>query len=262
MSLTKDRGAGTRPRGKGDADRSARVARRRFLRRQWARRWLAWRRLLVALVLTLLVAGGVWLVYFSSVLAVSGVQVHGTSVLSPSAVRRAAAVPTGTPLATVDLGSIGARLRRLPAVRSVDVSRAWPSSVRVDVVERRAVAVVEPASPGGRLQGIDASGVLFRSYPVRPRHLPVIRSEPGAGSAALAEAATVAGSLPPALADRVSYVRVRTVDRITLQLRGGHSVLWGSASASADKARVLTVLLAQKASSYDVSVPGQPTITK
>ena len=34
-----------------DTERTVRIARRRFVRRQWARRWLAWRRVLVGVLL-------------------------------------------------------------------------------------------------------------------------------------------------------------------------------------------------------------------
>ncbi len=244
-------------------ERTVRLVRRRFARRQWARRWLAWRRVLVAvLALALLVTAG-WLVFFSSVLAVAGVQVVGTSrVLTSDGVRRAADVPLGGPLATVDLGAVRARVERLPAVRTVDVSRAWPDRVRVEVTERRAVAVVAGRAPDGPLRGTDAEGVLFRQFATRPPHLPMIRTAARTGSTALAEAATVAGSLPPALARKVGYVEVRTIDTISLVLRSGRVVRWGSADDSATKAEVLVALLREKASFYDVSVPGQPIIKR
>ena len=246
-----------------DADeRTVRIARKRFARRQWARRWLAWRRLLVALLVVGVVAGCGWLVFFSPVLAVAGVHVTGTDVVPPSDVRRAAQVTTGAPLATVDLDAVSARVEELVAVEGVDVSRSWPDQVRIEVTERQAVAVVEPDQPGGRLRGTDADGIVFRTFATRPRGLPVIRTEEQPGADALAEAATVAGSLPPDLAARVAYVEVRTVDTITLELRSGRSVRWGSADGSAAKARVLTVLLKQKAAYYDVSVPGQPVIRR
>lgn len=246
----------------GDADgteRTARIARRRFVRRQWARRWLAWRRVVVAAVLLAAVVGGVWLVFFSSVLAVAGVQVEGTGVLDPRVVRQAAAVPTGTPLATVDLDAIAARVEDLRPVASVDVSRSWPDRVRIAVVEREAVAVVERADG---LHGLDATGVMFRSYPSRPRSLPVIRMGERTRADALAEAAEVAGSLPAAIARKVDYVEVRTVDTISLALRDGDTVRWGSADQSALKARVLAVLLEQKATTYDVSVPSKPVLRR
>ncbi len=266
MSLFTRNGPGVedRPSGAGPEpgqDKTVRVARRRFLRRQWTRRWLAWRRVVAVLLVVGLVAGGVWLVFFSSVLAVKGVQVAGNRLVSTAAVRRAADVPVGSPLATVDLDAVTARVERLVAVRSVDVSRAWPDRVRVDVTERQAVAVVEP--PGqDLLQGIDASGVAFRTYRSRPRGLPVIRRSADTATDALAEAAAVAGSLPPGLAKKVAYVKVETLDRISLELRSGPTVVWGSAEDSASKARVLAVLLHQHASAYDVSVPGQPVIRR
>lgn len=243
-------------------DDSVRAARRRFVRRRWARRWLAWRRLVAAVLLVALVAGSVWLVFFSSVLAVSGVRVEGTGVLSTDAVRRVAEVPTGTPLATADLDSVSERVERLPAVESVDVSRSWPDQVRIDVTERRVVAVVAPSRPGDRFRGTDDDGVVFRSYVRRPPGLPLIRMEEPAGAAALAEAAAVSGSLPAAIAKRVSEVRVRTVDTISLSLRDGRTVRWGSVEGSVDKARVLAVLLGQQASSIDVTVPGRPVIRR
>jgi cell division protein FtsQ len=244
-----------------DDEKTVRLVRKRFARRQWTRRWLAWRKVLVVgLVLAVLLGAG-WLVFFSSALAVNGVQVAGTRVLGPDVVRRAAAVPTGGPLATVDLDAITARVKRLPAVKSVDVSRAWPDKVRIDVTERRAVAVIEPQS-GGRPRAVDADGVLFRHFARAPRGLPKIRVGDGAGSDAVTEAARVAGAMPPLLARKVAFVEVQTVDTIALVLHSGRMVRWGSADGSAAKARVLSVLLLQKASVYDVRVPAQPIIKR
>jgi cell division protein FtsQ len=242
-----------------DTEKTVKIARKRFVRRQWARRWLAWRRVVVIVLLVGLVAGALWLVFFSSVLAVSGVRVTGTEVLDPRVVRRVAAVPVGSPLATVDLDAISQRLQSLPAVKSVDVSRSWPDRIRVEVTERTAVAVVEQ---GDTLRGLDDEGVMFRHYPSRPRSLPAVRMSGQPRADALAEAAKVAGSLPASIAARVDYVEVATVDTISLRLRSGRIVRWGSAAGSAAKARVLAVLLHQKARLYDVSVPGQPIIRK
>jgi cell division protein FtsQ len=247
------------PEATGPDERTIRIARKRFARRQWARRWLAWRRLLAAVLVVGLVVGAVWTVFFSSLLAVSGVRVEGTTTLDAVSVRRAAAVPLGQPLATVNLGPITSRVEKLAAVRSVDVSRSWPHRVLISVRERQAVAVVER---GGVLRGLDADGVIFRGYPSRPKSLPVLRMGNGTGADALAEAAKVAGALPATIARRVDYVEVRTVDTISLHLRSGRVVRWGSADDSAAKAEVLTALLRQKASLYDVSVAGQPIIRK
>lgn len=233
-------------------------SRRRFARRQWARRWLAWKPVLAAVLVLVLVGGGIWLVFFSAYLSVSGVQVTGTELLRTAQVERAAAVPEGDALATVDLDRIRARVEALAAVRSADVTRQWPDRVRISVTERQAVAVVDI---GGQLHGLDEDGVVFRDYGRAPAGLPRIESPSGTGSEALREGALVVAALPRDLAARVDHVTVRTVDEITLVLRGGRDVTWGSAADSDQKAAVLARLLpvADGAEHLDVSVPGRPT---
>lgn len=240
-------------------ERTVRVARKRFARRQWTRRWLAWRRVLATVVVLGLAAGGVWLLFFSSVLDVADVSVEGTSSLSAREVRRAADVATGLPLARVDLDAVAARVKGLAPIKRVDVSRSWPHTVRVAVVERLPVAVVER---DGVVRGLDDRGVLFRRYASRPADLPAVHTGAATGSAPLAEAASVVAMLPDDLAPKVDYVEVATIDTISLRLRNGGTIRWGSADDSASKAKVAEVLLRQKASTYDVSVPGRPTLTR
>ena len=71
-------------------------------------------------------------------------------------------------------------------------------------------------------------------------------------------AARVIASLPSSLAGRVDHVAVAGVDQVSLAMRGGAVVIWGSDAQSALKAQVLVRLLAQPGHTYDVSVPGQP----
>ena len=61
------------------------------------------------------------------------------------------------------------------------------------------------------------------------------------------------------LARRVDHLEARSVDQISLVLRDGRTVVWGSADQSAEKAKVLQALLGFDAQQYDVSVPGRPT---
>jgi len=230
--------------------------RKRFARRQWARRWLAWRYVVAGALAVLLVVGAVWLVYFSSWLAVQGVQVEGTEKLSDAHVRAAAAVPEGDALATVDLDRIRTRVEALAGVRSADVTRQWPDQVLIRIDEREAVAIVEI---GGRLQGMDEDGVVFEDYTKAPAGLPRVQTGAATGSEALREGALVIAAMPSDLAAQVDHVEVDTVDEISLVLRDGRLVVWGSSDESDLKATVLASLLSQPAQKYDVSVPGQPT---
>ena len=231
-------------------------SRRRFARRQWRRRWRVWRVVLVVLVLGGLVAGAVHAVYFSSWLAVSRVDVRGEQALSAAEVTEAAAVPTGGPLATADLEAVRLRVSSLAQVREVEVTRSWPGTVVLDVVEREPVAAV---AVGEKLRGLDQEGTVLTEVGA-DSGLPRVETSREVGSDALAEAASVVGAMPDDLAAAVDHVEVETIDQITLELRRGGLVRWGSAEQSEQKAEVLAALLRQGgAEEYDVSVPGLPT---
>ena len=236
---------------------ASRRTRRRFARRQWARRWLSLRYVLALVAVIALLGTSIWLVFFSTALQVREVEVVGNKILSDARIREVADVPIGDQLALVDLGRADTRVGSLAEVKSVDVTRTWPDGVRISVVERTAVAVVELA---GRLRGLDADGVVFRDYRTAPPGMPRIRPGGAAGTDALKEAATVVSALPKDLASRVDHVEVATVDQITLVMRDQRQVLWGSAEQSELKAEVIDRLLAAvQAPVYDVSVPGNPT---
>jgi cell division protein FtsQ len=241
--------------GSERAPDAAARSRRRFARRQWLRRWLVWRYVIASVLLVGLVAAAVWLLFVGSVLTVKKVDVEGESQLSRQQILQAAQVPTGGHLAELDLNAIRSRVSALAPVRRVDVSREWPDGVLIRVTERTAVAVVQI---GGGFHAMDAEGVLFRDYPRAPVGMPRVVTSADTGSAALAEAARVIASLPHDLAARVDHLQVHGIDQISLAMRGGASVVWGSDAQSALKAEVLTRLLTRPAHTYDVSVPGQP----
>lgn len=247
----------TRTRDAGE--RTAQQTRRRFARRQWARRWLRWKPVVALVALVALAVAGVYTVYFSDALAVDGVEVTGNSRLSDEQVLAAADVPVGEPLARVDIDAIRSRVGSLADVASVDVSRAWPHEVLVTVEERTPVALLEIA---GSLRGLDATGVVFGTFKPAPPGLPRVRTTSSTSADALREVAEVVSALPEDLAATVDHVEVETVDRITLVLRDERVVRWGSAAQSEEKAEVLAALLGQDAREYDVSVPGTPTTTR
>jgi cell division protein FtsQ len=231
----------------------------RFSRRRLRARLVRYRVQLLVL-LGLGVAGAVvWLVYFSTVLGVHRVEVEGNSLLSADQVEQAAGVELGSALAGVDIDAVAERVAALPPVASVEVERRWPRGLAIVVTERRAVAVVQE---GGALSGMDAEGVLFRSFDDEVERLPLVDAEqldPAGRDDALAEVATAVAALEPVVARRVDHVEVASRDSIVLVLNGGDRVMWGSAEQSSLKGRVLTVLLDEEATRYDVSVPAQPT---
>ncbi|MFF9766518.1 cell division protein FtsQ/DivIB [Streptomyces sp. NPDC014636] len=225
---------------------------------------------ILAVLVLLLGAGGTWVLYGSQWLRVRHVSVSGTLVLTPEEVRRAAAVPVGAPMVSIDTGAIEARLRRkLPRIDTVDVVRSWPHGIGLKVIERTPVLLVRK---GGNFVEVDDEGVRFATVPQAPKGVPALelsasREGPGAasfrrfGTDRLVRAAVrVAGDLPAQVAQTTRTVQVRSYDAISLQLGDGRTVAWGSDEEGRLKARALTALMkaAPGARYFDVSVPTAP----
>jgi cell division protein FtsQ len=118
-------------------------------------------------------------------------------------------------------------------------------------VRRTPVAFV--ASAGG-YDVVDATGAVIRTVPTVESGVPVIRAT-GDGVAA---ATAVASELPEEIRRRVVEIQASTRNDVTLVLKNGSEVMWGSAEEGPFKAEVLTVLLKVDAKYYDVSSPGVP----
>jgi cell division protein FtsQ len=201
----------------------------------------------------LLVGALLWVVYETAVLGVREVRVAGTDVLTPEQVREAAAVPEHKPLARIDLDRVRARVEALAPVDHAVVSRSWPSTVDVRVVERTPVAAV-PA--GQQFVLIDGTGVAYRTVARPPAGLPLARlAQPGPADVNTRAALTVLRSLTRPLRAQLVEISVPAPARIRLGLRRDRTVIWGDDTASATKAQVATVLLARRGDTLDVSAP-------
>lgn len=221
----------------------------------------AGRRTRLVLVLSLLAATALlgtaaWVLLGTTLFGVRVVEVSGTDRVAPATVRAAAAIDPGTPLARLDTAAVAERLGRLPAVRTVQVTRTWPRTVTIQVSERRPAAV---QSRGPAYLLIDRAGVAFDTVPRRPRGLPLVSAPVDAGRPALRAAITVLDQLPPKVRQQVLAVRATSVEDVEVRLRRGRTVLWGSTERAERKATVLTALVGRKARVYDVSAPDAPT---
>lgn len=226
------------------------------LRRDRARRR---RRLAVAgavLAVLALVAGLVWAVWASPWLVAKQVRVSGTSLLTPEQVVSAAAVPLGTPLASLDTDAVAERVRTaLPPVAAVEVARAWPDAVELAVTERVAVMVIPVA---GEHMWVDGEGVAFHRTPQAPEGVMLAQGNLG-DEFVLAALGRIASALPEAVRGQAVRIEASTPDSVVITLRDDRRVIWGSADQVELKARVLEPLLGVKAREYDVSAPSHPT---
>jgi cell division protein FtsQ len=205
-----------------------------------------------ALVLVLLAAGS-WVVLGTTVLGVREILVTGSQIASQEQVRAVAAVFEGTPLARVDTDAVSERVRTLPSVAEVSVSRSWPTTLVIAVTERAPVAVV--AMDGG-LAVLDDQGVVFETLASRPEGTVLLKiARPRPDDPATRAALRVLAALTPALRDPLVQIVVEAPTHIRLELRAGRVVIWGDADRSAAKAEVAVSLLRTPAKTIDVSSP-------
>jgi cell division protein FtsQ len=230
------------------------------------------RQVIIALVL-LVVAVGLYQLARSPLFGLSAVRVQGASAATRAAVLAAAGLRPGEPYLAIHADQVRRRVEALPAVASARVTRAYPSSLRITVTERRPTAVV---SSGGTRWLVAADGtVLERATAPRagPPFVAGVPLPPGVGPGtrlppgnSLANALTALGGMAPALRGQVTGVTARSIDSLQFQLRGGAVVLYGLAERQA--AKDAAVLLVQKqlrsegkqVVRIDVRSPSTPTV--
>jgi cell division protein FtsQ len=250
-----------RPTGAASAAVSTGLA-ARLAEKAAADRRLLLRRIGITLGVVALVAGLVWVVLFSPLLALDGERIELEGVgghVDPALVRAAVEPETGTPLLRVRTSEVADRVASVPAVEEAQVARSWPHGLIVTVVPRVPVAA---APAGGAWVLLDDDGVQVTTVPEAPADLPEVTvplSTSDETAPALDAVLTVLGALPADLLGQVAQAGAESADHVTLTLADGATVRWGGAEESELKAEVLLVLRQQPAGVYDVSVPRSPT---
>ena len=202
-----------------------------------------------------LLGGAIWLAYFSPLLVVRQVTVSGHQQLRSDQIAAAAGVPMGLPLARQDVDAIARRATTLPAVQVATVSRTWPDTITVTVTERRPLLAVRQQ---GGFALVDREGVAFAKSGSVPGGVLLAEVNP-TNRPLLHQVGTVAVALPGGLRGQVSVLAATDAERISVKLKSGVKVNWGSAADSALKAEIVTALLkGKRTASLDVSSPHNP----
>lgn len=236
----------TRPPSVADGKKSGRLRTRR--RRIWPF-------VLAGVLLVALLAGAVWLVGFSSVLAAQQVQITGLKTLDKGEVMSRAAVQLGVPLARQDLPAIAGRVAEFPQVEHVVVERSWPNAVSITVTERTPVFAVRYAN---LYVLVDKHGVPYLTVTKQPGGLPLAAASKD-DRASLVEIATVSRDLSKKLREQVVTIRADSPYALVLVLDSGVEIAWGTSEQSKLKGQVALALLKQDPKAIDVSAPHNPT---
>lgn len=229
---------------------------RRFTRRSRHRRvaWLTTGGIVVVLGVSILVA------VFSPLMALQTIEVKGTSRVDDAALRRALSDQIGTPLARLDSAAIKRDIAAFPLIESYVTEESPPHTLVVTVTERTPVVTVQN---GKSFDLVDPAGIVVQSTTKRPDTMPL--ADVGSaklGSSVFRTMTEVVLALPSAVRSQVSGVAASTSDDVTLTMKDGSRVVWGSPDESAAKAALLGALVKDHAArapdtavEYDVSAP-------
>jgi cell division protein FtsQ len=210
---------------------------------------------IVAAVLALPAVGA--LAAFSPLLDVDSVEVTGTRRLPAATVASAARVGDG-PMVTVDTDEVRRRVTALPGVKRATVTRKWPGSVVVSVVERVPVVGVPR---GGRTELYDIEAVLVDTVATPPRTTPLLAVGTGSPSPEVVRAAVaMLRALPRPLRKQVRDLTAAGPASLSFHLADGAEVVWGDGTRTKEKVRALTLLVPRNAQRYDLRVPDRPAV--
>lgn len=217
-----------------------------------------WPLLLAVTLVIALLAGGWFVAFRTTLLAVRQVQVHGVTGPLATSVKALADAELGRPMLSVDADAVRTRIAALPQVAVVEISKGWPNTLSVSVTPRVPVAATQA---NGAWWLLDADGLPYLSQPARPAKLPALAlATPGPKDPATKAALDVVRVLPASVSALVSQVSAPSPYRVTLALNDGRTVIWGDASRSAQKAQILPAILARPGKTFDLSDPTMVTV--
>ncbi|HVB92388.1 MAG TPA: FtsQ-type POTRA domain-containing protein [Acidimicrobiales bacterium] len=265
----------TATRARPPADRAARgrtgidpriSARRAAVARQLGRRRL--RLPMILLAGTAVLVGG-WYLLHSPLFSARSITVSGNTQEPTAQVVQQSGLGRHPPLVDVNRGAVGARVERLPWVRSATVSLHWPDGVHIAVTEEIPQLVM--SEPGGRWATLSIDGRVLAVGTVRPSGLIAVSGPqvPGAAGTVVGirdrPGLVVASSLPASFGAQVTSVTVEPAGWVQLALTTPVLVDLGSPAQLVPKFEDVSSILAgaslHAGDVIDVSVPDAPTVT-
>jgi cell division protein FtsQ len=199
---------------------------------------------------------------FSPLLAIQKIEIVGNSKVSSKDLTKDLAFLKGLPLPQVSNDAIVAKLSKYQLIDSVSAVSMPPSTLRVVIVERKALAKV---SINGIDYLYDAVGVQLGRAQTSDKLPSIYSAGDPKSSESFKQSIEVLLSVPVKLLPKIAGIQALSKDNVTLFLRSwNQKVLWGDDSNRALKAKVLMALLDHYDGKYgltfDVSSPNNPTV--
>jgi cell division protein FtsQ len=209
---------------------------------------------LIAAILVGVLAGATAL-YRSQLFEIRTVDVIGAERLTVDAIRSRAAVPQGATLLRFPAREIKQRLLDYAWIADAQVTRDFPNTLRIRVVERKPIAVVDT---GETFWVVDSSGMVLGEQSLEETTtLPTIRDIPGldlkAGRASTSEvlrnALDVLSGISAELRQKVRAVSAPSIDETMLLTTDNIEIVIGEAIDLAKKDAIVLTVMREKSGS-------------
>lgn len=191
----------------------------------------------VFFLIFLLVAG--FILVSSSLFAIKTIAVEGTHLLDDEEVRSTSGIVLGSNIFRVRLAEARDRIGELPLVQEVELTRKFPATVRITIIERVPVALL---SIEGGFWEMDVEAVPLREKESGWGDLPVVTGV-GTGDPNLQRVLESIVKLPDQVVDDLSEVFFGDDLRLTLYTFEGIEVRMGRAERLEYKGEILLEVL-------------------
>ncbi|AEX67786.1 cell division protein FtsQ/DivIB [Corynebacterium diphtheriae] len=205
----------------------------------------------IVLLIVAIAGGCLWAF---PVMTVQKFEIDGAVRSSAEEVETASGIAKGTNIVRVAAHDAAGSVTQLPWVRSATVTRSFPNTVRIEVVERTDVGFVD-RSDGQHL--FDEKGRAF------------VIDSPSEGSVkvtgpsqddpeVLSAVAESISAIDPGIRSTIDHIEAPDRYSLNLVLHDGRQIFWGSSESAHDKAATLMIALSRAEQRLDIS--GAPVI--
>ena len=188
---------------------------------------------------------------FTPLMPVKGVVVDGNDVLTPEAVQAQSDIELGTPMGLVKVRRAAENIVQDPWVDVVTVHRDWPSTVRVDLKERVAVAYLQQPD-GAHLIDTEGKDFLIAEPPVGAMELVGVDVE---NKEQMRDAVAIAASISSGARAQVAALEANGRYSFVLRLHDNRRVVWGASEDNANKSLAFETVLQREGAEFNISNP-------
>ena len=168
---------------------------------------------------------------------------------------QASGVPKGANLARLDAREAAQGVAEIPWVESATVSRAFPSTVHIEIVEHEAVAFVRD---GDSTVLVDNHGKEFVEAEAPPEAVE-ITGHTDSGSPEMQAAVDAVAALPAPIREKVSALEVKDRYSLTFRTKDNKTIFWGASEDNKNKAIAFEDVLKLEGESWNISNPSLVT---